>query len=271
MKAEAGMKLGEKEFETAFAWKTPRGRRRFRLVIFLFVALAVHALLFYFFQVVYPPSKRLVRQPAGIILLSPATPGALSVLESIADRTPTFEGTLGSNSDDLSLKIPFEANYVESYGGYEPELLALDFGVIPKPLPLLAAPGGIVLPRMPKEPEESTAEASMSDGPSAPTWRVEGALQGREMIVGPRQLVGVDLEELAGLGMPPKFRLAADRSGNLTFVGLASLLSKNFPQHFEVALRDAVAGLRFAPDQDAPKSQLGWLVFEIDSKEDLPE
>ena len=56
-----------------FNWRKQRGRR-VRLAMFFTAALALHALLFYLFQVVYPPSRRLVRQPAGITVLSPQRP-----------------------------------------------------------------------------------------------------------------------------------------------------------------------------------------------------
>lgn len=256
--------LSEEKYAPVFSWKNPGGRR-LRLGIFLAAALTLHALLFYLFQVVYPPSRRLVRQPAGITVLTSADPASVTLLNKVAQRTPAFEGGMGESAALLAVRENFVADYVATYHGYHPQIKAPNSTILPKPLPLLATPGAITLPAIPK----SVRPAVQAD-PTPPIQTVatlvledhgeEGTKEGRWAIRSPQPALPASVAtELAALASPPRLRVGVDERGRVLFVGAIDLL----PAALEKPLRAAVSRLSFGRlAADAPPLEATTLALK---------
>ena len=79
-KSEAGSRL-------IFAWPE-RYHVSFKLAWFLLISFGVHASAFYFFQIVYPPTKALLPQPAQFTLLAPTNQENKLLLQRIESEDP---------------------------------------------------------------------------------------------------------------------------------------------------------------------------------------
>ena len=230
-------------------------------MLFLLVGFALHAFLFYLFKVVHPPSKRLLSQPAGITLLTKDDPAAIPLLQELADRNPTFEGSL-AEVEAVGPGTAFVADYVASFRDYQPQLRSPEApisGSSPSStlsVPSLSSPGLVYLPtRRPKAASEGPIDRKIA----LPQWKLGGGLEGRGMLV-PPSLKGVDLKLLAEQDTPARLRLLVNARGKITFAGLSTFC----PAELDRQLRDAVAPVRFKPlttsstDPDQGFLELGW-------------
>ena len=75
-----------------FNWGPPRPRAR-ALVLFISASLALHALCFYIFQIVYPPSVVLVPPPARVSLISNRTEDGRALLRWLDAEDPALIST----------------------------------------------------------------------------------------------------------------------------------------------------------------------------------
>jgi hypothetical protein len=239
--------LPRPDYDPIFTWKRPGGRR-FRLGIFLCAALTLHAFLFYLFQVVYPPSRRLVHQPAGITILSTTDPASKALLNKVVEATPAFEGGIDESAAILAAKENFVADYVASYRDYRPQLLRPNSKFLPKPLPMLATPGSITLPAIERDtpPAESLRDTHAvqhtasfvieDDTPDGSSPGLQWAFAAP-----PPALKDSVTKQLASLASLPRLRLAVDARGTVRFVAMIDLLA----QDLEQPLRTAASQLRF--------------------------
>ena len=245
-RADAGNLIGA-GYAPIFARKNPGGRR-FRLGIFLAAAFTLHAFLFYLFQVVYPPSRRLVRQPAGITVLSTADPAATALLNRVAERSPAFEGGIGESAALLAAKQNFVADYVATYRGYQPQLRHPSATILPKPLPLLATPGAITLPVVERPMRPPAPASNLKPVRATAILVVENRASGNTdsdfgWIPEPsaEPLPDSVAQALAELPSPPRLRVGIDTGGRVVFVGAINEL----PPEVEKPLRAAASRLHF--------------------------
>ena len=78
--------------ELIFAWD-PRRQRKFAIAGFLFGSLALHALGFYLFQIVYPPAVALLPPPGRVSLISPDSDEGRVLLRWLEAEDPALAST----------------------------------------------------------------------------------------------------------------------------------------------------------------------------------
>src|SRR5260370_7112812 len=72
-----------------FNWEPPR-RRKAAITAFLVASLIAHALCFYIFQIVYPPTVSLLPPPARVSLIAPNSEEGRTVLPWVDAQDPAL-------------------------------------------------------------------------------------------------------------------------------------------------------------------------------------
>jgi hypothetical protein len=106
-----------------FGWDTP-ARGKWTIVGFLFASLAVHALGFYLFQILYPPAVALLPPPGRVSLIAPNSDEGLLLLRWLDAEDPALASTTQSPVDGKSLTMP-TIQHAPSYLGRQPPLRQL--------------------------------------------------------------------------------------------------------------------------------------------------
>src|SRR6266478_9665891 len=125
-----------------FGWASPRGEK-LAITIFVAISLAAHALCFYIFQIVYPPTVALLPPPARVSLITPASEEGRTLLRWIDAEDPVLAFTTQRPPEARLRALP-RVEHVPSYLSVEPVLkevppLILDLR-IPSSQPPGAAP-----------------------------------------------------------------------------------------------------------------------------------
>jgi hypothetical protein len=129
-----------------FSWAPPRKRRR-ALIVFLILSLLLHALCFYVFQIVYPPTVALMPPPARVTLISPDDPESLALLRWVEAEDPALATTTQRLSETKSPVLP-PVPHRPFYASHQPTLKTL-LPVMPDlSIPSSAAIGPVRLPQM---------------------------------------------------------------------------------------------------------------------------
>ncbi len=84
--------FAEAEFTPVFDW-SPRRGRKLSLISFITASAVVHALCFYVFQVIYPPTVALLPPPARVTVISPNTDEGRLLLRWIEAEDPALSST----------------------------------------------------------------------------------------------------------------------------------------------------------------------------------
>lgn len=139
-----------------FRWERPR-QRRYAIAVFLLASAVLHALCFYLFQVVYPPTISLLPPPAQVSVIAPTSDAARTFLNWLNAEDPALASQTQRSPDARALQLPKLA-HLPSYLSVPPTLkelpprrgaphapAALPPGPVPDapptpPLPPLAAP-----------------------------------------------------------------------------------------------------------------------------------
>jgi hypothetical protein len=129
-----------------FSWAPPRKRRR-ALIVFLILSLLLHALCFYIFQIVYPPTVALMPPPARVTLISPDDPESLALLRWVEAEDPALTTTTQRLPETKSLVLP-PVPHRPSYTSHQPKLITLPPLTPDLSIPSSAAIGPVRLPRM---------------------------------------------------------------------------------------------------------------------------
>jgi TonB family protein len=129
-----------------FSWAPPRKRRR-ALIVFLILSLLLHALCFYIFQIVYPPTVALLPPPARVTLISPDNPESLALLRWAEAEDPALATTTQRTPEAKSFVLP-PVEHRPSYATHQPKLRTLPPSVPDLSIPSSAAVGPVRLPRM---------------------------------------------------------------------------------------------------------------------------
>src|SRR5213082_694397 len=103
-----------------FAWGSP-GRAKLAIAAFLVISLVAHALCFYIFQIVYPPTIALLPPPARVTFITPASEQGRTLLRWIDSEDPALAFTTRRPSDARLPALP-KAEHVPSYFAIQPTL-----------------------------------------------------------------------------------------------------------------------------------------------------
>ena len=130
-----------------FDWDPPR-RRQLTILGFLAFSAGLHALCFYLFQIVYPPTIALLPPPARVNLISARTEEGRVILRWIEAEDPALASTTQRPKDSKTIASP-TMRHVPSYLSTQPALKELppaDQNVIapsaqpPAPVPMQPRP-----------------------------------------------------------------------------------------------------------------------------------
>ena len=103
-----------------FSWDSPRGEK-LAITIFLATSVLAHALCFYIFQIVYPPTVALLPPPARVTLVTPASEEGRTLLRWIDAEDPALAFTTRRPQETTLRALP-KAEHVPSYSAIEPTL-----------------------------------------------------------------------------------------------------------------------------------------------------
>ena len=103
-----------------FNWEAPP-RRKAAITAFLVASLIAHALCFYIFQIVYPPTVALLPPPARVSLITPDSEEGRTLLRWIDAEDPAVAFTT-RRSPDATLRVLPKTEHVPSYSSVEPIL-----------------------------------------------------------------------------------------------------------------------------------------------------
>jgi hypothetical protein len=104
-----------------FSWDPPR-RRKVAITAFLAASLIAHALCFYIFQVVYPPTASLLPPPARVSVISPNSEEGQTLLRWVEAEDPALAFTTQRPPGSGGLRSLPKIDHVPSYLGTEPVL-----------------------------------------------------------------------------------------------------------------------------------------------------
>jgi TonB family protein len=128
-----------------FGWQRP-GRGKWTLAGFLFGSLAVHALGFYLFQIVYPPAVTLLPPPGRVSLIAPNSDEGRLLLGWLDAEDPALASTTQPPPDGKSLVMP-TIQHAPSYLARQPALKDLPPAPPTIRIPSARPPAAVELPK----------------------------------------------------------------------------------------------------------------------------
>ena len=164
------------EDELIFGWERP-GRGKWTIAGFLFASLALHALGFYIFQIVYPPAVALLPPPGRVSLIAPNSDEGRLLLRWLDAEDPALASTTQPPPDGKSLVMP-TIQHAPSYLGRQPALREM-----PAAAPDLSVPSA--RPPAPVEQPAAQIQTPPKISPTTLQFSAElealGTVQGIEM------------------------------------------------------------------------------------------
>jgi hypothetical protein len=139
-----------------FNWDSPQ-RRRAAILAFLVLSLFAHAVCFYIFQVVYPPTVTLLPPPARVSLITPASEEGRTLLRWIDAEDPAVAFTTHRPPEARLRALP-KVEHVPSYNVMEPSLKDPPAFKVDSRAPDSQPPDAVPLPRQ---------KSSFASGPIA--------------------------------------------------------------------------------------------------------
>src|SRR5215217_5737465 len=107
------------EFSPVFDWSSPRGRK-LALISFISGSAVLHALCFYVFQIIYPPTVALLPPPARINIITPESEDGRVLLRWVEAEDPALSST--TQRPPASVIQAPHASYVPSFANRQPML-----------------------------------------------------------------------------------------------------------------------------------------------------
>lgn len=108
------------EFAPLFDWTPPRNRK-VSLISFIAGSTILHALCFYVFQIIYPPTVALLPPPARVNVITAATEEGRQLLRWIEAEDPALSSTTQRPPDALAVDLP-KPVHIPSYVNRQPAL-----------------------------------------------------------------------------------------------------------------------------------------------------
>lgn len=107
------------EFSPIFNWQ-PSSKRRAVLITCIAGSAVLHALCFYIFQIIYPPTVALLPPPARINIITPESEDGRVLLRWVEAEDPALSST--TQRPPASVIQPPQASYVPSFANHVPAL-----------------------------------------------------------------------------------------------------------------------------------------------------
>lgn len=246
--------VGSIEFTPLFDW-SPVRRRKLSLFSFVAASVALHALCFYLFQIIYPPTVALLPPPARVNLITANSEEGRLLLRWVEAEDPALSSMTQRPPDSVVSAVP-DVDHVPSYTDWRPALRE------PPPvqpdlrIPSAQPPGPIPARRktapLPALTTQSTIEFA------------EGELLGTPVM--PTQKFTASRREAP---QSAEFRVAISRDG---IVRHAFLERSSGDAVLDEQARRAIALTRFPPREfDAPGSNDGliWTTAAIEWGNDI--
>jgi len=117
------------------------------LIVFLILSLLLHALCFYIFQIVYPPTVALLPPPARMTLISADNPESLALLRWAEAEDPALATTTQRTPEAKSFVLP-SIEHRPFYATHQPKLRTLPPLAPDLSIPSSAAVGPVRPPQM---------------------------------------------------------------------------------------------------------------------------
>ncbi len=133
------------DYASIFDWSIGR-RRKVSILSFLAGSVALHALCFYLFQIVYPVTVALAPPPARVHLITPDSEQGRALLRWIEAEDPALSSTTQRPVDSLA-SLPPEPAHVPSYLRTQPALKKLPTLQPDLSIPSADPPGPVRLPQ----------------------------------------------------------------------------------------------------------------------------
>jgi hypothetical protein len=108
------------EFAPVFDWTPPRNRN-ISLISFIAGSTVLHALCFYVFQIIYPPTVALLPPPARVNVITAATEEGRQLLRWIEAEDPALSSTTQLPPEASTVELPKPA-HIPSYLDRKPAL-----------------------------------------------------------------------------------------------------------------------------------------------------
>jgi len=143
-----------------FSWDSPHGEK-LAITIFLALSLIAHALCFYIFQIVYPPTVALLPPPARVTLITPDSEEGRTLLRWIDAEDPALAFTTRRPQETKLRAVP-KAEHVPSYSAIEPTLKNIPPLERDLRIPSCQPPGAVHFARRKTAPPISVAKTSVS-------------------------------------------------------------------------------------------------------------
>jgi hypothetical protein len=143
-----------------FSWDSPRTKKA-ALLAFLALSLLAHAVCFYIFQVVYPPTVTLLPPPARVALITPASEEGRTLLRWIDAEDPAVAFTTDRPPEARLRALP-KVEHVPSYHAMEPTLKELPSFQADARAPDSQPPGPAPLARQHSPPATEPISTSVS-------------------------------------------------------------------------------------------------------------
>ena len=143
-----------------FSWDSPRGEK-LTITIFLATSVLAHALCFYIFQIVYPPTVALLPPPARVTLIMPASEEGRTLLRWIDAEDPALAFTTRRPQETTLRALP-KAEHVPSYSAIEPPLKSIPPLERDLRIPSCQPPGGVQFLHKKTAPPVSVIKTSVS-------------------------------------------------------------------------------------------------------------
>ncbi len=124
-----------------FGWDSPR-RRRATIMTFLALSVLAHAVCFYVFQIVYPPTVTLLPPPARVALITTASEEGRTLLRWIDAEDPAVAFTTHRPPEARLRALP-RVEHVPSYQAMEPTLKELPPWEVDSRTPDSQPPGSV--------------------------------------------------------------------------------------------------------------------------------
>lgn len=256
-----------------FDWSRLR-RGRTRLLTALTVAAAGHVLLFYLFQVVTPPSTRILPPVRSTLLLSSAFPPAADLLERMEDEHPALMPPTPLAESDAKALHRLVKGYEPTWQNHVARLKPLPPAAEGAALPAVIPQPALLLPPLPaREPGPSPTSVAQSKPPvPAPAPDLSGVI-----VTPPAPRAPPALSVQSGLGRralirPPVWPAEVTQpdwpeEGLVSFLisvradgKVLSCLPLAAPAGFEIGtLRTPLLAARFAPRTDSDETAWAWI------------
>jgi hypothetical protein len=143
-----------------FSWDSPRTKKA-ALLAFLALSLLAHAVCFYIFQVVYPPTVTLLPPPARVALITPASEEGRTLLRRIDAEDPAVAFTTHRPPEARLRALP-KVEHIPSYHAMEPTLKELPRFEVDSRAPDSQPPGAVPFMRQQSAPAAEPISTSVS-------------------------------------------------------------------------------------------------------------